>query len=123
MNPQQGVGSLADLFKSYSGTGTGSPVATYTVPTADSGAAPPIPPTTALVKSIRISNQTGGAVTTTITAMDYSNSSLEIPLTQGSYADASESEVLTQPIVLEQQDAIKITGIGITILISLMEIN
>jgi len=95
----------------------------YTVPTANEGATPPIPPTTALVKSIRISNQTGGAVTTTVSMMDYSNSSLEIPLTQGSFADAVESEVLTQPIALEQQDAIKLTGAGVTILVSLLEIS
>tara|TARA_Y100001951_G_scaffold93686_1_gene89527 strand:- start:149 stop:484 length:336 start_codon:yes stop_codon:yes gene_type:complete len=111
---------LADKFLSFSRTGTGT---VYTVPTANEGATPPIPPTTALVKSIRISNQTGGAVTTTVSMMDYSNSSLEIPLTQSSYADASETEVLTQPIALEQQDAIKITGAGITILVSLLEIT
>ena len=111
---------MADKFLSFSRTGTGT---VYTVPTANEGATPPVPPTTALVKSIRISNQTGGAVTTTVSMMDYSNSSLEIPLTQGSYADASESEVLTQPIALEQQDAIKLTGAGITILVSLLEIS
>jgi hypothetical protein len=111
---------LADKFLSFSRTGTGT---VYTVPTANEGATPPIPPTTALVKSIRISNQTGGAVTTIVSMMDYSNSSLEIPLTQGSFADAVESEVLTQPIALEQQDAIKLTGAGITILVSLLEIS
>ena len=111
---------MADKYLSFSKTGTGT---VYTVPTANEGAAPPVPPTTALVKSIRISNQTGGAVTTTVSMMDYSNSSLEIPLTQSSYADASETEVLTQPIALEQQDAIKITGAGITILVSLLEIT
>ena len=111
---------MADKFLSFSRTGTGT---VYTVPTANEGATPPIPPTTALVKSIRISNQTGGAVTTIVSMMDYSNSSLEIPLTQGSFADAVESEVLTQPIALEQQDAIKITGAGITILVSLLEIT
>jgi len=112
---------LADKFLSFSRTGTGT---VYTVPTANEGATPPVPPTTALVKSIRISNQTGGAVTTIVSMMDYSNSSLEIPLTQGSFADATESEVLPYaPIVLEQQDAIKLTGAGITILVSLLEIT
>jgi len=111
---------LADLFKSYSATGTGT---VYTVPTADSGAAPPIPPTTALVKSIRLSNQSGGAVTTTVAAMDFSNSSLEIELYKDSLTDGAESEILTQPIVLEQQDAIKLTGAGVKILVSLMEIT
>ena len=111
---------MADKFLSFSRTGTGT---VYTVPTANEVATPPVPPTTALVKSIRISNQTGGAVTTIVSMMDYSNSSLEIPLTQGSFADAAESEVLTQPVALEQQDAIKLTGAGITILVSLLEIS
>jgi len=112
---------LADRFLSFSATGTGT---VYTVPTAASGATPPVPPTTALVKSIRISNQTGGAVTTIVSVMDYSNSSLEIPLTQGSFADGTESEVLPYaPIALEPQDAIKLTGAGVKIFVSLMEIT
>ena len=37
-------------------------------------------------------------------------------------ADGAETEVLTQPIVLEQADAIKLTG-AVKILISLMEIT
>ena len=120
MNLQQGVGSLADTFLSFSTTGTGT---VYTVPTADAGATPPTPPTTALVRSIRLSNQSGGAVATTVTAMDYSNSSLEIELYKDSLSDGSESEILTQPIALEQQDAIKMTGAGVKILISLMQIT
>mgnify|MGYP003150093747 CR=1 FL=1 len=111
---------MADKFLSFSRTGTGT---VYTVATADAGAAPPTPPTTALVKSIRLSNQSGGAVTTTVTAMDYSNSSLEIELYKDSLTDGAESEILTQPIALEQQDAIKITGAGVKILISLLEIS
>ena len=56
--------------------------------------------------------------------IDASNSSLEIPITKGSLADQAESEALVYaPIVLEQADSIKITGTGITILISLMEIS
>ena len=124
MKLQQGVGFLADAFLSFSKTGTGSAVAVYTVPTANEGAIPPIPPTTALVKSIRLSNQTGGAVATTVSMIDASNSSLEIPITKGSLADQAESEALLYaPIVLEQVDSIKITGTGVVILISLMEIS
>jgi|TARA_R110002012_G_scaffold58600_4_gene152035 hypothetical protein len=116
---------VSDIFISKSKTGTGSAVAVYTVPTADSGAVPPVPPTTAIIKSIRLSNQTGGAVTTTVSAFDNSNSNLEIPLHITSLADASEVEVLSDgvPIVLEQQDAIKITGTGVRILISILEIT
>ena len=110
---------MADLFISRSGSATGT---IYTVPTADQNSQPPVPPTTALVKSIRLSNQTGGAITTTVTMMDSSNSNLEIELYKDSLADGTEAEVLTQPIVLEQADAIKLTG-GVKILVSLMEIT
>ena len=124
MNPLQGVFSLADSFKSFSKTATGSNTAVYTVPTANSGAVPPVLPTTAIVKSIRLSNQTGGAVTTTVAVLDYDASSpLEIELYKDSLADGSEAEVLTHPVVLEQQDAIKILGNGVKILVSLMEIT
>lgn len=110
---------MADLFISRSGSATGT---IYTVPTADQNSQPPVPPTTALVKSIRLSNQTGGAITTTVAMMDSSNSNLEIELYKDSLADGAEAEVLTQPIVLEQADAIKLTG-GVKILVSLMEIT
>ena len=124
MNPQQGVFSLADSFKSFSKTATGSNTAVYTVPTANSGAVPPVLPTTAIVKSIRLSNQTGGAVTTTVAVLDYDASSpLEIELYKDSLADGSETELLTHPVVLEQQDAVKILGNGVKILVSLMEIT
>ena len=111
---------MADKYLSFSTTGTGT---VYTVPTANEGAAPPVPPTTALVRSIRLSNQSGGDVATTVTAMDYSNSSLEIELYKDNLTDGSESEILTQPIALEQQDAIKLTGAGVKILVSLLEIS
>ena len=124
MNPQQGVFSLADSFKSFSKTATGSNTAVYTVPTANSGAVPPVLPTTAIVKSIRLSNQTGGAVTTTVAVLDYDASSpLEIELNKDSLEDGAESEILTHPVVLEQQDAVKILGNGVKILVSLMEIT
>ena len=119
MNLQQGRGFLVDLFISRSGSATGT---IYTVPTADQNSQPPIAPTTALVKSIRLSNQSGGAVATTVTMMDSSNSSLEIELYKDSLADGAETEVLTQPIVLEQADAIKLTG-AVKIIVSLMEIT
>ena len=124
MNLQQGVFSLADSFKSFSKTATGSNTAVYTVPTANEGAVPPVLPTTAIVKSIRLSNQTGGAVTTTVAVLDYDASSpLEIELYKDSLADGAELEVLTHPVVLEQQDAVKILGNNVKILVSLMEIT
>ena len=124
MNQQQGVFSLADAFKSFSKTATGSLSAVYTVPTANEGAVPPILPTTSIIKSIRLSNQSGGAVVTTVSILDYDASSpLDIEVFKESLADGAESEILTQPIILEQQDAVKILGNGVKILVSLMEIS
>mgnify|MGYP006249932127 FL=1 len=124
MNQRQGAFSLADAFKSFSKTATGSLSAVYTVPTANEGAVPPILPTTAIIKSIRLSNQSGGAVVTTVSILDYDASSpLDIEVFKESLADGAESEILTQPIILEQQDAVKILGNGVKILVSLMEIS
>ena len=124
MNQQQGLSSLADFFKLFSKTATGSNTAVYTVPTANEGAVPPVLPTTAIVKSIRLANVSGGAVTTTVTVLDYDASSpLEIELFKNSLADGATQEVLSQPLSLEQQDAIKIVGNGVKIAVSLMEIT
>jgi hypothetical protein len=124
MSQQQGLSSLADFFKLFSKTATGSNTAVYTVPTANEGAVPPVLPTTAIVKSIRLANVSGGAVTTTVTVLDYDASSpLEIELFKNSLADGATQEVLSQPLTLEQQDAIKIVGNGVKIAVSLMEIT
>ena len=124
MSQQQGLSSLADFFKLFSKTATGSNTAVYTVPTANEGAVPPVLPTTAIVKSIRLANVSGGAVTTTVTVLDYDASlPLEIELLKSSLADGATQEVLSQPLTLEQQDAIKIVGNGVKIAVSLMEIT
>ena len=125
MSQQQGLSSLADFFKLFSKTATGSNTAVYTVPTANLASTPPVQPTTAIIRGIRLSNQTGGAVTTTVSVFDNSNSDLEIPLFKESLADGKEEEVLSDgvPFVMEQADAIKILGTGVTILISIMEIK
>ena len=48
---------------------------------------------------------------------------VEIELYKDSLADGAELEVLTHPVILEQQDAVKILGNGVKILVSLMEIS
>ena len=69
-------------------------------------------------------NVSGGAVATTVTVLDYDASSpLEIELFKSSLADGATQEVLSQPVSLEQQDAIKIVGNGVKIAVSLMEIT
>jgi hypothetical protein len=119
MSQQQGVGSLADAFLSFSRTGTGT---VYTVPTGNEGAIPPILPTTTLVKSIYLSNETGGAVTTTVAAVD-SSASVTTELYKESMADGAQEQLLDQPIVLEKADTLTVTGAGIKILVSVMEIT
>ena len=117
---QQGAGSLADSFISKSRTGTG---VVYTVPTADQNSQPPILPTTAIVKSIFISNETGGAVTTTVAKVDSSNGNLEIPLYKDSAADGFQDQVLKKELVLEEADQIKITGAGIIVDVNILEMT
>tara|TARA_A100000172_G_scaffold80826_1_gene71546 strand:- start:1427 stop:1765 length:339 start_codon:yes stop_codon:yes gene_type:complete len=111
---------LADSFISKSRTGTG---VVYTVPTADQNSQPPILPTTAIVKSIFISNETGGAVTTTVAKVDSSNGNLEIPLYKDSAADGFQDQVLKKELVLEEADQIKITGSGVIIDINILEMT
>ncbi len=110
---------MADKFLSFSKSGSGT---VYTVPTANEGAIPPILPTTTLVKSIYISNESGGAVTTTVAAVD-SSATVTTELYKDSMADGAQLQILEQPIVLEKADTLTLTGAGIKILVSVMEIT
>jgi len=110
---------LTDKFLSFSKSGSGT---VYTVPTADQNSQPPILPTTTLVKSIYISNESGGAVTTTIAAVD-SSATVTTELYKDSMVDGAQLQILEQPIVLEKADTLTLTGAGIKILVSVMEIT
>ena len=127
MNQQQGRGSLVDTFKSVSlQPSATSNTTVYTVPTGDSGAVPPVPPTTTIIKSIIISNISGSTVNTKVRMLDSSNSNLEVLLHEDNLTHPEVKEVLTHPIVLEEADQIKIqaaTGNAIEILLSIMEIT
>ena len=126
MTQQQGRGSLVDIFKSVSlQPPTTANTTVYTVPTGDSGAVPPVPPTTTIIKSI-ISNISGGTVNTKVRMLDSSNSNLEVLLHDDNLSHPEVKEILTHPIVLEQADQIKIeaaTGNAVEILLSIMEIT
>ncbi len=110
---------MADSFKSFTLQGTGT---AYTVPTADQNSQPPILPTTTIIKNIIMSNQSGGAVNTTVTMLDSSNSNLEVELYKDSFGDGTENTI-QGPIVLEKADQIKLVGADVKILINLMEIT
>jgi len=127
MSQQQGRGSLVDTFKSVSLQPTTTANTTvYTVPTGDSGAVPPVPPTTTIIKSIIISNISGSTVNTKVRMLDSSNSNLEVLLHDANLSHPEVKEILTHPIVLEEADQIKIeaaTGNAVEILLSIMEIT
>ena len=127
MNQQQGRGFLADSFKSFSlSPSTTASTTVYTVPTADQNSQPPILPTTTIIKSIIISNISGSTVNTKVRMLDSSNSNLEILLHDANLSHPEVKEILTNPIVLEQADQIKIeaaTGNAVEILLSVMEIT
>lgn len=118
---------MADSFKSFSlQPDSTSNVAAYTVPTANVGASPPILPTVGIVKSIVISNISGGTVNVKVRMLDSSNSNLEILLHDANLSHPEVKEVLTHPIVLEEADQIKIqaaTADAIEILVSVLEIT
>tara|TARA_R100000908_G_C3707295_1_gene115314 strand:- start:102 stop:458 length:357 start_codon:yes stop_codon:yes gene_type:complete len=118
---------LADSFKSVSlKPSSTSNTIVYTVPTADQNSQPPILPTTTIIKSIRLANVSGNQVTTTVVMMDSSNLNLEVVLYKDGLAHEATHEVLTNPIVLEKADQIKITAAtadAVEILLSIMEIT
>ena len=98
----------------------------YTVPTASASTTPPQKPVQAVVKSIRICNATGGAVTADVVNTDASVGS-DIKLTSAlSIAANTATEILEQPLVLEDSDAIKVTagsGGALHVIISVLEIS
>tara|TARA_R110001583_G_scaffold68800_2_gene195535 strand:- start:2390 stop:2740 length:351 start_codon:yes stop_codon:yes gene_type:complete len=116
---------LADLFLSKAVDLTTTNATTvYTVPTSDDSAVPKISPTTSILKSIRVANDSGSADTITLT------------ITRGSAVFAIETvkavaaqtaiEVLTQPMVLQETDIIKATAATanrLHVILSVMEIT
>ena len=94
-------------FKSFSKTATGSNTAVYTVPTANSGAVPPVLPTTAIVKSIQIINDDASAIQTEISVTDSSASTTYKIYHKDLAADTTDNGVVA-PLVLESGDIVKI---------------
>ena len=116
---------MADVFlsKAVDLTTTNATVV-YTVPTSDDSAVPKISPTTALLKSIRVANDSGSADTITLT------------ITRGSAVFAIETvkavaantaiEAFTQPMVLQEADIIKATAATanrLHVILSVLEIT
>ena len=107
----EGVGSLADTFKNAGvDLSTTDPTTIYTVPTANPGALPPVFPTTAVVKSILICNDSANTTEYTIEWTDSSASATYKITNTKTIATDTTYEVLLQPLVLEESVLIKITA-------------
>ena len=102
---------MADTFKNAGvDLSTTDPTTIYTVPTAAPGALPPVFPTTAIVKSILICNDSGNTTEYTIEWTDSSASATYKITNDKTITTDTTYEVLLQPLVLEESDLIKITA-------------
>lgn len=98
---------MADTFKSEMLDVTTTDLTPLlTVPTADAGATPPVPPTTFVVKSILVCNDSGHA---TLLDVEVLRSSATFELfKQTSIASGATTELLEQPLVLQESDVMKV---------------
>ena len=104
---------MADTFKNagVDMTTTG-PTTIYTVPTAAPGVTgtAPIFPTTAVIKSIIVCNDSANTTEYTIEWTDTSASATYKITNDKTINTDTTAEVLSQPLVLEESDLIKITA-------------
>ena len=118
---------MSDVYKNRSLTlANTAQTVVYTVPTANATTVPPQKPVQALVKSIRVCNDTGGAVTITLVNTDASvGADGKITNTLSIGANPAV-EILSQTLVLEDSDIIKATasaGGALDIIVSVLEIT
>ena len=120
---------MADTFKSYTKdlTTTGE-VNIYSVPTTDDASVPPTESTTAIIKSIRISNDSGSSSTITLQMLDASNSDFEASICNVQAVAANTAVEILQygPIVANEGDIIKATAADanrLHVILSVLEIT
>jgi len=116
---------LANTFKSAMVDMTSTDLTTIiTVPTADPGALPPVPPTTDVVKSILICND---SVHTTLVDLEVVRSSATFELFKDkSISSGATEELLSQPLVLQESDILKAQANAanqVHIIVSFMEVT
>ena len=116
---------MANTFKSAMVDITSTDLTTLlTVPTADPGATPPVPPTTDVVKSILICNDSGS---TTLVDLEVVRSSATFELFKAkSVATNTTTELLSQPLVLQESDVLKAQANAanqVHIIVSFMEVT
>ena len=77
-----------------------------TVPTANPGASPPVPPTTDVVKSILVCNDSGA---TTLLDVEVVRGAATFEIyKEKSIATKATAELLEQPLVLQESDILKV---------------
>jgi len=116
---------LANVFKSSMLDVTSTDLTTLiTVPTANPGSTPPVPPTTAVVKSILVCNDSGS---TTLLDVEVLRSSATFEVFKAkSVATNTTTELLTQPLILQESDVMKVQANAanqVHIIASFMEIT
>ena len=98
---------MANVFKSAMVDITTTNLTTVlTVPTANPGATPPVMPTTDVVKSLLICNDSGS---TTLVDVEVVRGAATFELFKAkSVATNTTTELLTQPLVLQESDVLKV---------------
>ena len=95
-----------------------------TVPTADPGATPPVPPTTDVVKSLLVCNDSGS---TTLVDVEVVRGAATFEIFKAkSVATNTTTELLTQPLVLQESDILKVQANAanqVHIIASFMEVT
>ena len=98
---------MANVFKSAMVDITTTNLTTViTVPTANPGATPPVMPTTDVVKSLLICNDSGS---TTLVDVEVVRGAATFEIFKAkSVATVTTTELLTQPLVLQESDILKV---------------
>jgi hypothetical protein len=116
---------LANTFKSAMVDITTTDLTTIiTVPTANPGATPPVMPTTDVVKSLLICNDSGS---TTLVDVEVVRGAATFEIFKAkSVATVTTTELLTQPLVLQESDILKVQANAanqVHIIASFMEVT
>ena len=116
---------MANTFKSAMVDITTTDLTTVlTVPTANPGATPPVMPTTDVVKSLLICNDSGS---TTLVDVEVLRGAATFELFKAkSVATNTTTELLTQPLVLQESDILKVQANAanqVHIIASFMEVT
>ena len=116
---------MANVFKSAMVDITTTNLTTIiTVPTANPGATPPVMPTTDVVKSLLICNDSGS---TTLVDVEVVRGAATFEVFKAkSVATNTTTELLTQPLVLQESDVLKVQANAanqVHIIASFMEVT